>query len=63
VTPHQNQENIQMQKLVRNVHSVRARNVHAIRADEFGRWQATVLTSVGFSTLLLIVVIAVRWLS
>jgi hypothetical protein len=59
-----------MQKLVRNVraarardvHAVRARDVHAVRTDDFGRWQATVLSSVGFSVLFLIVAIAV-WLA
>ena len=39
------------------------RDVQAVRADEFGDWRARVLCCVGFFTLLLVVVIAVRWLS
>ena len=39
------------------------RDVHAVRADEFGDWRARVLCCVGFFTLLLIAVIAARWLS
>jgi hypothetical protein len=39
------------------------RDVQAERADEFGEWRARVLCCVGFFTLLLVAVIAVRWLS
>jgi hypothetical protein len=39
------------------------RVVQAERADEFGEWRARVLCCVGFFTLLLVAVIAVRWLS
>jgi hypothetical protein len=38
-------------------------DVHAVRADEFGDWRARVLCCVVFFSLLLVVVIAVRWLS
>ena len=45
----------QMQEVVRDF--------QAERADEFGDWRARVLCCVGFFTLLLVAVIAVRWLS
>jgi hypothetical protein len=55
VIPLQNQEVSRMQEVVRDV--------HAVRADEVGDWAARVLCCVGFFTLLLVAVIAVRWLS
>jgi hypothetical protein len=55
VIPHHNQEVSQMQEVVRDV--------HAVRADEIGDWSARVLCCVGFFTLLLVAVIALRWLS
>lgn len=39
------------------------RDIQAERADEFGDWRARVLCCVGFFTLLLVAVIAARWLS
>ena len=45
----------QMQEVVRDA--------QAERADEFGDWRARVLCCVGFFTLLLVAVIAARWLS
>ena len=45
----------QMQEVVREI--------QAERADEFGDWRARVLYCVGLFTLLLVVVIAARWLS
>jgi hypothetical protein len=53
--PHHNQEVSQMQEVVRGV--------HAVGVDEVGDWAARVLCCVGFFTLLLVAVIAVRWLS
>jgi hypothetical protein len=45
----------QMQEVVRHI--------QAERADEFGDWRARVLWCVEFFTLLLVAVIAARWLS
>ena len=45
----------QMQEVVRDI--------QAERADEFGDWRARVLYCVGFFALLLVAVIAARWLS
>jgi hypothetical protein len=45
----------QMQEVVRDA--------QAERADEFGDWRTRVLCCVGFFTLLLVAVIAARWLS
>jgi hypothetical protein len=39
------------------------RDVQAERADEFGGWRARVSYCVGFFTLLLVAIIAARWLS
>jgi hypothetical protein len=39
------------------------RGVHAVGVDEVGDWAARVLCCVGVFTLLLVAVIAVRWLS
>ncbi len=39
------------------------RDVQAERADDWSDWRARVLCSVGFFALLLVAVIAVRWLS